>query len=285
MCQIGLLAVDATKMAHMLTDISLDPTDVGARRLVEAAIAAEQVGFDGVWIYDHFSGTTLGGEAISDPWPLLGAMATATNRISLGPLVTNATVRHPAHIAVAASTLQDLSEGRFILGLGAGAGPDSQFSREMTMVGLTPDSAKVRRETVSEAIHVIRRLWSGGGDFDGEHLSLHGAEGFPVPDPPPPIIVGANGPKMATIAGRVGDGVNLHSDEAELEGLIAVVRDASPSGDAIITIEAPMERSWLDGQSRARMLELGVDRLILKWHGAVDDLEAIETAGMLVTSG
>ena len=184
-------------MGQMLTDISLDPTDMTAGRVVEAAAAAERSGFDGVWIYDHFSGVTLGGDSISDPWPLLGAVAVMTGRISLGPLVANVTVRHPAHIAVAAATLQDLSGGRFVLGLGAGAGPGSPFSREMAMVGMTPEPAQARREMVMEAIDVIRRLWSGGGDSDGVHYSLHGAEGFPIPVPIPPIIVGANGPKMS----------------------------------------------------------------------------------------
>lgn len=270
---------------RVLTDISLDPTDVAARRLVEAAVVAERAGFDGVWTYDHISGATLGGDSIADPWPLLGSIAASTERITLGPLVTNATVRHPAHIAVASATLQDLSGGRFLLGIGAGAGPGSPFADEMVMVGLEPQPAAVRRRIVIESIDVIRRLWSRGGDFSGEHHRLLGADGFPIPDPPPPVIVGANGSKMAAIAGSVGDGVNLHSDEADLGGLIAVVRDASPKADSIITVEAPLERSWLDGQSRERMLELGVDRLVLRWRGAVDDLELIETAGELIASG
>jgi len=266
----------------MLTDISLDPTDVAAGRLVEAAKVAEHAGFDGVWIYDHFSGATLGGGSISDPWPLLGAIAEATSRISLGPLVANVTVRHPAHIAVAAATLQDLSGGRFFLGLGAGAGPGSPFSHEMTMVGLEPEPANVRRELVSDAIEVIRRLWSGGGDFDGTHHRLRGAEGFPVPVPTPPIIVGANGPRMSRIAGRLGDGVNLHSHEEDLAGLIGIVSEAAGDGNPVITVEAPMERTWLDGPSRAGMVDLGVDRLVLRWHGAIDPVASIEAAGELI---
>ena len=265
----------------MLTDVSLDPTDVPAERLVEAATRAELAGFDGVWLYDHFSGATLGGSSIADPWPLLGAIAVSTDRVSLGPLVTNVTVRHPVHVAVASATLQDLSGGRFILGIGAGAGPGSSFSQEMRMVGLDPEPAPSRREMVSEAIEVIRRLWSGGGDFDGEHHALRGAEGFMVPEPPPPIIVGANGPKMSRIAGSVGDGVNLHSHEIDLPGLVGVVREAE-GVTPIITVEAPMELPWLNGSARARMVELGVDRLILKWHGANHDVGAIVAAGALI---
>lgn len=263
----------------MLTDVSLDPTDLSAGQIVDAAVIAESSGFDGVWMYDHISGATLGGDSISDPWPLLGAIAASTERVVLGPLVTNATVRHPAHVAVASATLHDLSGGRFMLGIGAGAGPGSSFADEMLMVGLEPKSAADRRRIVIESIAVIRRLWTGGGGFEGEYHSLHEAEGFPIAAPPPPIIVGANGPKMAAIAGSFGDGVNLHADEADLDGLISTTRDAAPAANSIITVEAPMKRSWIDGDERARMVGLGVDRLILKWHGATDSLAMIEMAG------
>lgn len=266
----------------MLTDIALDPTDVTAGRLVEAARGAEHSGFDGVWIYDHFSGAALGGSSSADPWTLLGAIAGATERVSLGPLVANATVRHPAHIAVAAASLQDLSNGRCILGIGAGAGPDSPFSGEMAMVGLEAERASVRRQMVTEAIAVIRKLWSGGGDFDGVHHVLRGATGFPVPVPPPPIIVGANGPRMSDLAGRVADGVNLHSHERDLAGLIAVAVGAAGERRPVVTVEAPMERSWLDGPARADMLRMGVDRLILRWHGVTDPVSAIESAGAII---
>lgn len=262
-----------------MTDVSLDPTDVAPGRLVEAARVAEQSGFDGVWVYDHISGRTLGGASISDPWPLLGAIAVSTDRVSLGPLVVNATIRHPAHIAVAAATLQGLSAGRFVLGLGAGAGFRSSFAEELTMVGIEPEQAAVRRAKVSEAIEVIRRLWTGGGGFEGEQYSLRDAEGFAVPQPIPPIVVGANGPKMCRIAGAQGDGVNLHSHEADLAGLIAVVLDAATGRRPIVTVEAPMERWWIDGGGRSALSELGVDRLILRWHGASDALTTIEEAG------
>ena len=268
----------------MLIDISLDPTDADAARLVDAAVAAERAGFDGVWIYDHFSGSTLGGSSIADPWPLLGAIAVSTERVMLGPLVTNVTVRHPAHVAVASATVQGLSGGRFVLGIGAGAGPGSPFADEMLMVGIEPLPAPLRRAMVAEAIEVIRSLWAGGGEVDGEHYPLRGAEGFPVPAPTPPIIVGANGPKMAAVAGSLGDGVNLHSFEDDLPGLIAVVRDSAAAREPIITVEAPMERPWLDGAARAEMVELGVDRLVLKWHGANGDLAEIEAAGEAISN-
>lgn len=271
-------------IGSMRFDISLDPTDVPTGRLLDAAAAAEEAGFDGVWLYDHFSGATLGGSSIWDPWPLLGAIAVSTQRILIGPLVANATVRHPAHLAVASATLQDLSGGRFMLGIGAGAGPESSFADEVVMTGGTPRPAVARRTMVTEAIEVIRRLWSGGGEFEGEFYSLIGAVGFPAPAPTPPIVVGANGPKMCEIGGAFGNGVNLHSDEEDLAGLIAITRASASDVEPLITVEAPMERPWLDGHARAEMGDLGVDRLILRWHGAVDRLDAITEAGKRIAA-
>jgi alkanesulfonate monooxygenase SsuD/methylene tetrahydromethanopterin reductase-like flavin-dependent oxidoreductase (luciferase family) len=263
----------------MLTDLSLDPTDVPPGRLVEAAIVAEDAGFDGVWLYDHVSGAALGGSSSQDPWPLLGAIAVSTRRVTIGPLVANVTMRHPAHVAVASATLQDLSGGRFWLGVGAGAGPESPFASEMSMTGQEPRSAPVRRAMVADAIAAIRQLWSGGGELSNEHFPLSDAHGFPIPQPVPPIIVGANGPKMAELGGALADGVNLHSFEDDLPGLIATVRRAAAGGSTVITVEAPMEPEWLEGPSNGWLRDLGVDRLILAWHGAAVGIDAIEAAG------
>jgi hypothetical protein len=87
---------------------------------------------------------------------------------------------------------------------------------------------------------------------------------------------------MSELAGMFGDGVNLHSSEEDLAGLIEVVREAAGADTALVTVEAPMERAWLDGSSRAEMVDLGVDRLILKWRGATDPVASIEKAGELI---
>lgn len=267
------------------TDLVIDPTDRHALMLVEAARVAEAVGFDGVWTYDHLSGTTLGGASTQDVWALLGAVALATEHVAVGPLVANVTTRHPAALAIAAATLQELSEGRAWLGIGAGAGPNSPFAEEMTMVGMTPSPAAARRAMVAEAVQVIRSLWDGKAHFAGEHFGLSDASGFPRPDPHPPILVGCNGPKLAAVAAEVADGVNFHSVEPDLAGLIEGVRRASPGGTPIITVEALLAEQWVrrDHPYRAMMEALGVDRLMLRWQSP-DDLSAIERAGVLLRS-
>ena len=119
-----------------MTDIVLSPIDARASVLVEAAVVAESAGFEAIWTYDHISGIAFGGRPVLDVWTVLASIAASTTRVGVGPLVINTVARHPAHVAVATATLQDLSGGRVRLGLGAGAGPESPYSRELAMVGL-----------------------------------------------------------------------------------------------------------------------------------------------------
>ena len=267
----------------MHTDVVLDPTNADAAYLLAAARVVEDAGLDGIWTYDHISGASLGGSWVQDPWTLLGAFAAITNRVTLGPLVANVAIRHPALLAVAAATLQDVSGGRAMLGVGAGAGPGLPYVREMDMVGLVARSAAERRGMVEEAIGLIRTLWSGESEFDGEHFMLSGATGFRRPDPPPAIIVGVNGPKLAAVAGKVAEGVNIHSYEPELGSLVEVARAAAGEGKLMITVEAPLAAEWLldDHPSRQGLIAMGVDRLMLVWH-ATYGIEAIARAGRLL---
>ena len=266
-------------MDHVYIDVSLDPAGISAPMLVEAARVVEDVGFDGVWLYDHMSGVALGQDSIHDPWPLLGAIAAVTSTLSLGPLVANLTVRRPVHVANAAATLQELSGGRVLVGVGAGAGAGDPFARELAMIGEEPKPAATRRNEIVDAIGVMRTLWSGGGSYEGTTMRLVSALGFGSAEPAPPIIVGANGPKMCEIAGAHGDGVNLHSHEGNLADLIAIVRSAAEVRPPIITVEAPMEFYWISGRGQERLAGLGVDRLVLRWHGAVDAIERLRAVG------
>lgn len=258
-------------MKHDLTLVPLDATPGG---LVDAARVAEAAGFDAVWTYDHLSGAPFGASWTLDPWTVLGAVAARTERIGLGPLVINAVVRHPAHIAVAAATLQQLSGGRLLLGIGAGAGAD-RFGEELRMVGLPRLPAAERRAIVEESVRTIRALWRGKPNVEGARYLLDDAEAFLAADPEPPIVVGANGPKMAALAGRVADGVNLHSSEEDLAGLAETSRRAAGSEGFLVTVEAPLDDEWVSGAGRARLERIGVDRVIYRWfprmgHAAIE---------------
>ena len=251
----------------MQFDLVINPTDLDPAAVVEAARVAEDAGFDGVWTYDHLSGKVFDGTSTAELWTTLGAIGAATSRVMVGPLVANATIRHPAVLANAAATLQGITNGRAMLGIGAGAGAESPFADELTMLAMESRSAPDRREILTEAIAVIRHLWSGGGDLHGRCFSLQKATGFIRPQTPPTIIVGANGPKMAALAGREGDGINLHSYEETLDQLIATARDAANGRKLSITVHAPLADEWLDHdhRNRQRLESLAVDRLILAW--------------------
>ena len=260
----------------MKHDLSLSPFGATVSGLVSAARLAEAEGFDAVWTYDHVSGVSAKAPWVLDPWVTLTAIATATARIQLGPLVLNATLRHPAHIAVAAATLRELSGGRLMVGMGAGAGHD-RFGAEVGMIGLPRLSAAERRDRTEEAVTAVRALWRGASQLDGLHHPLHDAEGFLHPDPEPIIVVGVNGPKMSALAGRVGDAVNIHGVEEHLERLADIAREASGNPEFPITVEAPLTPYWLDGEGYRRLAEMGSSRVMYQWS-IRDGEEAITSA-------
>jgi alkanesulfonate monooxygenase SsuD/methylene tetrahydromethanopterin reductase-like flavin-dependent oxidoreductase (luciferase family) len=256
----------------MRISLSLNPAGVPVSELVGRARRAEAAGFDRVFCYDHVSGASLGGGGSHHVWSVLAAVATSTSTIGIGSLVANVTTRPAVDIALAAATLQDVSDGRFVLGLGAGASGPDIYAAEMAMFGLDAEPAPRRRARVSETIGFLRALWRGDDHFAGEWCRFDGVRDVAVPSPVPPIVVGANGPKMAALAGEHADAVNLHSWESDLESLIAVARRAARRDPFEVTVEAPSEPAWLDpdGDQRRRLVEVGVDELILAWNESVD---------------
>ncbi len=270
----------------METGISLNPAGIDAPVLVEAAQAAEAAGFASVWCYDHLSGTVLGADRCLDVWSVLGAVATSTSRVRLGPLVVNVTTRHPIHIAVAAATLQSLAGGRLVLGLGAGSSRPSPYAAEMAMFHLVDEPADRRRARVAETIGFLRALWSGAASFEGEWARFSDASGVAVPTPMCPMVVGANGPRMAELAGRLADGVNFHSSEPALERLVDIARHAAGAADRQgleVSVEAPFAREWLDPGSptRQQLAASGVGEVAVQWNASLG-VRAIEDAGRWV---
>ncbi len=257
-------------------DLSLSPFGLRIDELTEAARQAEAAGFDGVWVYDHLSGAVAGAGWTLDPWVALTSIAAATDRLVVGPLVLNAPARHPARIALAAATLQQLSGGRLMLGMGAGAGADSH-GEELGMVGMDRLSASVRRSITADSIDAVRALWANQG-FAGRHFQFDDPHSFLTPDPHPPIIVGANGPRMAELAADHADGVNLHSREPKLEALCELARSRARRVGFVLTVEAPMTDEWMLGEGRRRLDRIGIDRLMLRWRSGLG-MDAIRAAG------
>ena len=274
----------------MKTDLLLIPMGASFAQMRAAAVAAEATGFDGLWTWDHLRSTDGQGPC-PEAWTLLSALAAVVPRMAIGPLVLNVINRHPAILANMAATLQEVSDGRLILGIGAGGNRRMAYGAEQLMIGNEVGSDARRAERVVEAIQVMRRLWAGeAADFHGRHYQLRRPVGFVRPSVPPPIVVGAFGPKMADVAGRHGDGLNTQAGHPQLSHLIDIARRAreasgrDPAG-LLITVFAGLGEGWMrrGSKNRAAMEALGVDRLILLVEPPFE-VDTIHEAGRMLSA-
>jgi alkanesulfonate monooxygenase SsuD/methylene tetrahydromethanopterin reductase-like flavin-dependent oxidoreductase (luciferase family) len=275
----------------MKTDILLVPMSARWADMRAAALAVEAAGFDGLWTWDHLRDPDGSAVGVPEAMTTLAALAEVTRRIMLGPLVLNVANRHPGLLANIAATLQQISGGRLLLGLGAGGHRRLPYAAEQQMIGLTVEPDAVRAQRVAEAAQVLRHLWAGNdASFTGTHYRLERPSGYLRPEPPPPIIVGGFGPRMAAIAGRHADGFNTQAGHPRLADLIDVARRAHADAGRdpsrfIVTVFAGLEPRWLDRESarRASLERLGVDRLILLVSPPFDAAR-IEAAGRMLPS-
>jgi F420-dependent oxidoreductase-like protein len=156
----------------------------------------DNLGYDTAWCFDHFL------PIFSDPtgpclegWTALAALAMATRHVRLGLMVTGNTYRHPAVLAKMASTVDIISGGRLIFGLGAG-----WFELEHREYGIPFHSIGVRLGRLDETLQIIKLLWTQErANFNGKHFNLKNASFNPKPlqKPHPPILIGASGENVA----------------------------------------------------------------------------------------
>ncbi len=236
----------------MQIDLLFDPFGVTWTEVLEGAMAAEGEGFDAVWLYDHLAGSVHGQDRVLECWTTLTAIASSVPRIRVGSMVLNVANRDPGTLAVMAATLQEVSAGRLMLGLGAGGGRGTPYAAEQRALGRGVAGDISRRASLESAVAILHSVWSG---------TVRGVGGFLRPDPPPPIIVGGFGPKMAGLAGRVADGINLPGGPG-LPRLLEVARDAriSSGGDAasfVVTVSSDLGKPALE-----RLTDLGVHRAV-----------------------
>jgi alkanesulfonate monooxygenase SsuD/methylene tetrahydromethanopterin reductase-like flavin-dependent oxidoreductase (luciferase family) len=162
-----------------------------------AAVDAERLGFDFVSMSDH-----PGAEGTFETWTLLTWVAAHTSSIKIAPRVLGIPFRNPALLAKMAESLQRLSEGRLILGLGAG-GNDA----ELRSFGASDLSPGQRVQAMGEAVRIMRSAWSSAStSFEGNHHTSVGLAMDPKPEKPIPIWLGTFGPKAIAITGELADG-------------------------------------------------------------------------------
>jgi alkanesulfonate monooxygenase SsuD/methylene tetrahydromethanopterin reductase-like flavin-dependent oxidoreductase (luciferase family) len=173
-----------------------DATDPSST--IERILAADRSGLDVVGVQDHPYQWRF-----FDTWTLLAFVAARTERVRLVPDVTNLPLRLPAMLAKAAASLDVLSGGRVEVGLGAGA-----FWDAVEAMGGPRRTPKESVDALEEAIAILRGFWDGERSlrFEGEHYRVRGAHPGPAPAHRIGIWVGAYGPRMLRLTGRLGDG-------------------------------------------------------------------------------
>jgi alkanesulfonate monooxygenase SsuD/methylene tetrahydromethanopterin reductase-like flavin-dependent oxidoreductase (luciferase family) len=190
-----------------------------ARELVETAKWVEGLGYDALFIFDHPA-------CHIDPWIALPGISTATSTIRLGSAVNCALYRHPAYLARLAADLDNLSDGRLILGLGSG-----WLEREFAALDLPFPPIGQRQAALREAIRIIEGVWGPEPfSFAGEHFRTEAMQVTPPPvqSPRPPIMIGGSGEKVTLRqVARLADACNIREDAQSGPGLDIAARAAT----------------------------------------------------------
>lgn len=185
--------------------------------LVEHAHLVESTGFHSLWVADQFTNPFEETDWL-DAWTTLAALATATERIRLGTLVTSIVYRHPAVIAKQAVTVDHISHGRLDLGIGIGAGG---VPADHHMTGTPMWSAGERQDRLREFVELVdqllreRRSSYAGRYYSGTDVFMQPA---PVQQPRPPLVIAAHGPRSLRLAAERADTWSLYEPGAGLTG-------------------------------------------------------------------
>ena len=228
----------------------------GPAELIEFSCLAESLGFDSVFVSDHFQPWRhTGGHApFSLAW--LAALGARTSRVRIGTSVLTPTFRYPpAIVAQAFGTLGALFPGRVVLGVGTG-----ESMNEVPALGIEWPAFKERAARLREAIELIRRLWTEERvTFEGDYYRTRQATIYDRPSAPVPIWIAAGGPQMAKFAGTLGDGFICTSGKpAELyrdKLLPGVAAGRAEAGRGVDGFERMIEMKVSFDVERERALE------------------------------
>jgi alkanesulfonate monooxygenase SsuD/methylene tetrahydromethanopterin reductase-like flavin-dependent oxidoreductase (luciferase family) len=225
-----------------------------------ATQTAEKLGFDAVGFLDHYHTDKLEWPYISG-WSAYGALALATSRIHLVPLVIDRLNYLPGVLAKETTTLALISGGRFELGIGAG-----DYFQEARAWGLEVPHPAARIAGLKETVTVLRLIWGGAKvTFEGEYLHLKDAAATPAPTPLPRVMVGA-GSSRRLIRGAVdyADELNVYADDE----IIHFARQQIDASDRAVALSVYVW-DWPDNlpEKLAAWEALGVARAFLTfWH-------------------
>lgn len=232
---------------------------------------AEDAGFEGVWIFDHFKplyGNTKG--PCMEGWSLLAAIAAMTTRIRFGTLVTGITYRHPSVLAAQAVTIDHVSNGRLELAVGA-----AWHDQEHHELGIEFPTNRDRIARLKDAVQIFKLLMTQDDvSYDGKHFSLKNAtyDPKPVQKPHPPIWIGASGEKvMLPFVAREADvwhtfgGVSDVKRKAAIVDATAEKAGRDPS-EITRSTSLSISEDWDDVRKRADAFrDAGFTLLIVSW--------------------
>ncbi len=288
-----------------------------------AANAAESSGFDSLWLMDHFHQIPPMGSAdepMLEPYTMLAALAPRTRSLRLGTLVTGVTYRNPALLAKTVTTLDVISGGRAMLGIGA-----AWFEAEHVAYGYEFLPVGERMKRLEDTVQICRAMFAGGPDnFSGSRHEIAGALNRPLPITPggPPILVGGGGEQRTLqIAARHADACNIFGDPATIRHKLNVLEEHCERAGrdpaevcktrlgALVMSDNSADAARLGAELRttrnmgmekyrgyaiegdpdgvceqvAALFEAGLDGLIFNMHDATD-LGAIHEAGAVLNS-
>jgi alkanesulfonate monooxygenase SsuD/methylene tetrahydromethanopterin reductase-like flavin-dependent oxidoreductase (luciferase family) len=178
-------------------------------RLVDIARNCERLGYDSLWVYDHLSPFWSGTGKALECWTLLSAVAARTENVKLGSLVTNVVLRNPSLLAKMSSTVDNISRGRLILGLGAG---DKMSRTELESYGYEFAGQDERTGRLRETVLILKAMWTKPEvTFHGKYYQISKAVNVPAPQqmPTPPIWIGGKHDKILDIVAEFADGWNF----------------------------------------------------------------------------
>jgi alkanesulfonate monooxygenase SsuD/methylene tetrahydromethanopterin reductase-like flavin-dependent oxidoreductase (luciferase family) len=250
------------------------------RAMAELAREAEDAGWDGFFVWDHMFWNFPEIQPVGDAWTILAAMATATQRIKLGPLVTPLARYHPWVLARQAVTLDALSNGRLVLGVGIGGdwfGDYSSFGQ--------PVDDRTHAEMLEEGLDVLSGLWSGEPfSYDGRHYHLKEARFSPTPVQQPriPIWVAGRWPnkrparRASRWDGIVAEGREGALKPGDVKEMVAYIR-SHRTDRAAFDVTYCGETDSLDPPGEAAMLSSYADAGVTWWLENVQDQRGAPT--------
>ncbi len=244
--------------------------------VLDLARLADADGWFGFWYADHYMPNT-GDESVVDGdvhecWSILAAVGAVTSSVRVGPLVAPTSVHHPALLANRAATIDRLTDGRFVLGVGAG-----WQINEHRAYGFDLEPPKIRVDRFEEAMHVMRGLLTEPRtDVDGEHYVISDAPCQPAPvQDRLPILVGTGSPRMLRITARLADEWNTWGapelagerrasfvEQCERVGVDPASLHSSVQAMVVLTDDADVIASVQAGDGADRTIVGGDERVI-----------------------